>query len=220
MSEKSIKQKVLDQLFWDSRVDSSDIKVEVKDGTVILTGNIPSYIDKGRAETDAWSIEGVKRVDNKLGVKIPEFVEVPTDEKIELHINNLLNLSYNIDESKIDVSVDNGIVTLRGVVDAYWKKLQIKNLISEIAGITDVINEVTIAPTSSLTDEKIAKDVISSLERNYLVNVNEINIKVENGKVKISGVVKNWKAYDAAMDCIKYTAGVVDIDDKLVIESM
>lgn len=215
-----MKQKVLDQLFWDSRVDTSNINVEVQDGTVKLTGHIPSYIDKGRAETDAWSIEGVKQVDNQLEVNIPEFVEVPTDEKIELHINNLLNLSYNIDESKIEVSVNNGIVKLRGTVDAYWKKLQIKNLISEIAGITEVINEITIAPTSNLTDEKIATDVISSLERNYLVNVNEINVKVENGHVKVSGVVKNWKSYDAAMDCIKYTAGVVDIEDKLVIESM
>ena len=54
--DEQIKKAVVDMLYWDSRVDASDIHVEVTDGEVTLRGTVPSYATKEAALFDAWKI--------------------------------------------------------------------------------------------------------------------------------------------------------------------
>lgn len=61
------------QLYWDDRILSTDIVVDVIDSTAVLSGTLPSYSDKLAAAEDALSVPdifsvGVVEVDNQIEV--------------------------------------------------------------------------------------------------------------------------------------------------------
>jgi osmotically-inducible protein OsmY len=220
LSKEKIKKDVVDQLYWDSRVDASEIKVEVENGEVKLTGKVPNYNAKGSASSDAWAIEGVREVNNQIEVEYPISIKVPTDEEIETDIITSLELNRNIDSTDIDLSVAGGIVTIEGSVDAYWKKTEVEETVSGASGVIDIINKLTIVPTENFLDKDIAEDIVGSISRNFKVNAENVDVKVKNGEVTLSGTVADWSAYRAVMDATEFTAGVTDINDNLIIESL
>lgn len=219
-SNEVIKKDVVDQLYWDYRIDAADIKVTVDDGKVTLKGSVPNYTAKSSASSDAWMVEGVNLVDNDLTVNFPETYEVPSDENIKNDVENSLLFNSDVDSTKIDIEVIAGIVTISGDLDAYWKKLIAESEAKSVSGVIDVVNKIAVVPTESIIDKDIAKDIVNSIDRNLNVSIDDVNIKVKDGVVSISGSVPNWNAYDAAMDAVRFTAGVIDIDDNLIIESM
>jgi len=111
-------------------------------------------------------------------------------------------------------------VTLEGSVDAYWKKSRAESIASGISGVLDIINKSTIIPSENFIDKEIAEDIIGSVSRNFNVNAEKVDVKIENGEVTLSGSVADWTAYRAVLDAAEFTAGVVDIDDNLIIESL
>jgi osmotically-inducible protein OsmY len=220
MSKEKIKKDIVDQIFWDSRVDASKIQVKVKDGEVVLKGEVPNYNAKSSASRDAWSIEGVRAVRNEIEVKYPVSIEIPTDDEIATNIRTSLTLNRSIDSTDIEITVAGGIVTLEGAVDAYWKKSKVEELASGVAGVIDIVNKLAIVPTENFLDKDIAEDIMGSISRNFKVNAEKVDVKVQNGEVTLSGTVADWSAYRAVMDAAEFTAGVTDITDNLVIESL
>lgn len=219
-AEQDIEKNVIDQLYWDYRVDSSNINVSFKDGEVTLDGVVPSFTSKTSAEFDAWSVQGVTSVNNNLTVEFPSTYEIPTDGQIKINAKESLTLNADIDSTNIDVSVASGILTLEGSVNAFWKKLKAEDIVSNLIGVVSVINKLTIVPTDNFIDKDIAEDIIKSITRNIFVSVEDVDVTVEEGRVRLSGRVPNWRAYEAAMDAARYTAGVIEINDNLIIESM
>jgi len=57
---------VVDKLQSDSQLMGSSINVETKDGEVTLKGTVNSHAEINRAAELARSIDGVKKVDNRL----------------------------------------------------------------------------------------------------------------------------------------------------------
>lgn len=213
-TDEEIKKKVTDEIYWDARVDASDIKVEVEDGKVKLSGDIPTYSGKLAAENDVWSISGVNSIENNIKVNLPK---VPTDKDIKANIDNVFTWNPSIDETDIEVSVTGGFVEIEGSVDAYWKKHRVEELASDVEGILGVSNKLSIVPTKDYVDKDIAKDIVSAMIRNLNVDAEEVNVKVKNGKVTLSGTVSSWNAWRSAYNSAAYTAGVVEVEDNLVI---
>ena len=69
ISDSTIKRDVETALFYDSWVNSSRIRVDVKDGVVTLTGTVSSPYEKRAAGDDAWAIPGVRDVQNRLQIR-------------------------------------------------------------------------------------------------------------------------------------------------------
>jgi osmotically-inducible protein OsmY len=63
-----IKNDIESALFYDSWVDSHDVKVDVKDGVVTLTGTVSSSFEKRAAGDDAWDAPGVRDVQNGISI--------------------------------------------------------------------------------------------------------------------------------------------------------
>jgi osmotically-inducible protein OsmY len=220
VSEEQIKKDIVDQLYWDSRVDASEIEVEVTGDKVTLKGSVPNYSAKGAASADAWAISGVRDVENQIEVIYPPSVTVPTDEEIKSNIETSLELNLSLDATDIEVLVTAGIVTLQGSVDAYWKKTRTESIASGVSGVLDIINKLTIVPTENFIDKEIAEDIVGSISRNFNADAEKVDVKVEDGEVTLSGTVADWSAYRAVMDATEFTAGVVNINDNLIIESL
>jgi osmotically-inducible protein OsmY len=211
-----IQKDVVDHLYWDNRVVAARVKVEVENGEVTLTGTVPTYFAKQAALSDAWQVEGVKTVNNKLLVEYD--IPVPTDSRLENNVRIVLKAYLYIEESHMHIYVKSGWVTLEGQVDALWKKTKVENSIADMVGVTGITNKLTVVPTHNEVDEIIARQVIDSIERNSTLNINSINIEVENGIVNLSGTVPNWHYKEAAFETALYTFGVLEVKNNLVIK--
>lgn len=66
--DDEVRKDVEDALFYDTWVDAEAITVEVKDGVVTLTGELPDYHEVRYATDDAWDVDGVRGVHCQLRV--------------------------------------------------------------------------------------------------------------------------------------------------------
>lgn len=116
-----------------------------------------------------------------------------TDAQIKDNVLEELVWQPNIDETQIGVIVEEGVVTLTGVVDSYVKKSAAQKAIKGIAGVRAVADDVEIKYGNDYrrTDKEIAKAVANALEWNPSVPDYKIDVKVSDGRVYLSGEV-NW----------------------------
>ena len=216
-SDEQIKKLVVDQLYWDARVDAADVQVQVLQGLVGLSGSVPTYTARMAAADDAWSVLGVRGVDNLLTVRFPSTVSVPNDDQLRSQVLDTLRWKPRLDATKIDAQVNDGVVTLSGTVDAYWKRAQAEETVGGIHGVRSIVNELTVVPTAGVVDEVIAEDVEKALDRNLLVDPDAITVEVENGTVRLSGTVPTNATRRAATSAAARTGGVRDVVDDLLL---
>ncbi|HEX3854164.1 MAG TPA: BON domain-containing protein, partial [Polyangiaceae bacterium] len=142
MTDQEIQRNVLDEFKWDARIQPNEIGVAVKDGVVTLAGNIDSYMKKWQAEEIALRVRGVRVVANELQVKLPSRDE-RTDEDIAHAAKQALDSSLEVPDS-VRVSVDGGIVTLRGEVEWQHQRRAAGRSVSNLVGVKGVINLIEI----------------------------------------------------------------------------
>lgn len=216
-TDELIKQDVINQLVRDERVDASKVTVQVSYGTVILRFEVPSYFSKSSAYEDAMAILGVTEVNNELAVKYPPTITIPTDVEIEKSIKNRLAANVDIAPVDLEVIVSAGLVTLKGTVDSYWKKIHAEELVGTEPGVQEIENHLAVVPTANITDKVIAEDIVDSLESRAAVDADDVNVRVKEGQVTMTGAVPSWSARQAASEAAFYTAGVTDVTNHLTV---
>lgn len=216
-TDEVIKNSIVYELARDTRIDASKTEVTVDNGRVTLSGEVPTFLGKSAATEDAMSILGVTEVDNLMVVNYPPTFTLPTDAEIKENVLSKLVGSPDLDLLDLDVTVAGGVVTLKGTVDAYWKKTFLEDLVALEAGVTFIENHVAVVPTDDVFDKAIAEDIVASLEERALVDADDIDVSVSNGGVELTGSVPNWAARQTAANAALYTAGVKRLDNNLVI---
>lgn len=216
-TDSEIEAAVKDELAWDISVDASRISVSVQNGVVTLTGTVPTYGALVSAERDAFGVLGVTGVINDLVIEFPSRPPVPSDADILSTAQNTLDWNPDIDSENIRVSVDAGEVTLTGTTPTHWDKIEAEQLVESLRGVISVRNVLGVVPTEKVSDEVVAERVIGAMERNVLVDAEDIDVTVTDGEVKLKGTVPTAAARNAAYRAASRTAGTVAIDDELAI---
>lgn len=214
---EQIKKDVVDELYWDASVDASNVKVTVMGDEVTLEGTVPNYTTRYDAAVDAWSIDGVKKVNNNLTVQFPPTFAAPVDSEVERNAKSTLMWNPDIYSPDINVTVKDSVVILEGTVDMYWKRWKAENLLSDLAGVKEIKNHLAVVPSDRFVDKNIASDIENALKRSLYVQAEDVAVKVEDGEVTLSGTVPTYysrmKAFDAAIN----TAGVTDVNNYIVV---
>ena len=168
-----IQKDVLDELKWEPYLSATEIGVAVKNGIVTLSGTVNSYLKKTRAEKAAKRVSGVKAVAEDIEVKYADSL-LKNDTEIAETILNALKWHSAINEEKIKVKVENGIVTLDGEVDWEFQRnsavMQIENLI----GVKRIVNNITIK--SGIVPKELKQKVNSAFHRSATIDSEKINI--------------------------------------------
>ncbi|WP_339666798.1 BON domain-containing protein, partial [Maribacter arcticus] len=123
------------------------------------------------------------------------------DSKIKLDVQDELAWEPSIDETKIGVAVDEGVVTLSGEVDSYSKKIAAEKAAKRVSGVKAVAEDIVVKYPSSLdkSDTEIAKAAVDALEWHSSVPDDAVMVKVENGWVYLTGKVKwSYQKYSAS----------------------
>ena len=123
--------------------------------------------------------------------------------------------------TEIGVAVKDGVITLSGVVDSYWKKLAAEKAAQKVSGVKVVASdiEVKVGVIGTRTDTEVAEAVKNALRWNSAVNEDKIEVKVDNGWVYLDGKV-DWeyeKRY--AQESVEDLVAVRGVTNNIMVQS-
>lgn len=176
-----------------------DIKIESKDGVVILTGVVANSTHKQWAEMTVANLPGVKKVDNRLTVKGAEPTE-NSDAWIKVKVETTLALHRSVGDSRIEVSVFDGIVTLKGIAANMAKKELATAYAEDVEGVKSVNNVMTVTSPLKTTykktevyvdDASITAQVKYALLTHRSTSALKTKVETKNGVVTVSGKANN-----------------------------
>lgn len=218
-TDTELEESIQEQIILDSRVNDDGILVEVEDDKATLTGSVANFTAHQAALDNALSVSGVDTVVDNLVVEYETGASINTsDENLEELLDDIYFYHSNLESFDINVDVTNGVAELTGQVDALWRKFEAEDEAKDVLGIIGVENKLAVVPTEDFTDERIADDIVKSLENHIDINVEDIDVKVEDNNVTLFGTVDTIYEYDTAENIATYTNGVIDVTNDLVIE--
>lgn len=212
--DEDIRADVIEELQWDPRVQANEIGVAVKDGIVTLTGWVDSFLKKVAAEEAAHRVSSVRAVANDIEIRLPAFPE-RTDPDIAAAVVNALAWDAALPTGKVDVTVSQGWVTLKGQVDYYYQRIDADRAIRRIAGVKGVTNLLTIKPHILPSDLK--QNIEKALVRNAQTDAKNISVEVQGSKVILRGAVRSYAEKRAAEDTAWSAPGITEVDNLIVV---
>jgi osmotically-inducible protein OsmY len=144
-----------------------------------------------------------------------------TDMEIKGDVLAELAWQPNIDETKIGVIVQYGVVTLSGIVNDYSKKIAAEKAVKSVAGVKAVALNIEVKYNDHLkkTDKEITKAIVDAFEWNSSIPEEDIIAKVENGWVYLSGEVQWPYQKEAAKKAIEDLLGVKNIINTIILKN-
>jgi hyperosmotically inducible periplasmic protein len=150
-SDGWLSTKVKTALLFHRHVSASGTDVYVKDGVVSLRGEAASQAQKELTTEYAKDVEGVKEVNNEMTIaKNPAKPDETIGDKIDdasitAQVKSSLMSHRSTSAVKTKVETTDGVVTLGGIAKNAAEKSLVTKLVTDINGVTSVINNMTIA---------------------------------------------------------------------------
>jgi osmotically-inducible protein OsmY len=132
----------------------------VRDGTAYLTGTVRTAEEKQEAEKLALSVEGIDKVRNEivLDESIPQnqarfdLSRAVSDANITAMVKSQLLLNDLTHALKINVSTNNGIVTLAGPVSSEEDAQEVLHIATRTRMVDGVDNQLELSPRAATAD--------------------------------------------------------------------
>jgi osmotically-inducible protein OsmY len=202
----------------------SNVKATVEDGIVTLTGTVDLYQRKLDAAKLARKTSKAQGVRNLITVAGPTVTDAQLEQKLATKLT-YVRVGYDNTFDYFALGVKDGVVTVEGQDRTGIGRDEAMADIANMPGVKDVVDNISIAPTSNF-DDRIRLSALraiygdSVLSRYAMDPARPIRIIVANGHVTLYGAV------DSAMD--KQLAGMkagqipgaFSVDNKLQVEKM
>ena len=144
MSSSTIEAAILAELELDPRIPAPDeIAVLAEYGGVTLRGTVGSFAQRRAAVADARDVEGVDDVNDELQVRL---LDDYAREDAEIRGAALQSLMWDVEvpADSIDVSVEDGWVTLKGEVNFQFQSDDAFDDVASLIGVTGVTNDIKV----------------------------------------------------------------------------
>ncbi len=199
-----------------------NVKAQVQNGVVTLTGTVDVYADKEDADKRTHHRKNVKGVQNLIEVDGPTVDDVTLRDKLaEKLIYDRVGYGTTAFNS-FTIGVQNGVVTLGGTAYGPTDKDSALSLVANYPGVKDVVDNIEVAPVSPM-DDRIrlaeARAIYGAPQLNkYAIDpAKPIRITVVNGNVTLSGVVDNQADKDVANIRANGVPGVFKVINNLQV---
>jgi osmotically-inducible protein OsmY len=214
-TDSQIQKDVMDQLKWEPFLNAAGIGVAVTKGIVTLSGQVDSYAKKIAAEKAAKRVAGVKAIaeDVQIGVS-PVFKK--TDTEIAEAVLNALTWHTAVQEEKIKIKVEEGVVTLEGEVEWEYQRTNAKSAIENLTGVRGVYNLITLKPTTTSSD--IEAKIKAAFQRSATVDSGKISAEVTGSRVTLRGKVRSHAEKEDAEAAVWHAPGITSVISKLEVE--
>lgn len=138
-----------------------------------------------------------------------------TDQGMADAVENEIIFDQAVDLANVNVMADDGTVTLRGEVDDMLAKRRAERLAQTVRGVTEVNNQLRVAPAGTLTDAEIETGIENALLLDPATDAYEIDANVNDGAVELVGAVTSWREKQLAEKLAAAQAGVRSIDNNI-----
>ena len=214
-SSIQIQKDVMDELKWEPSLSASEIGVAVKNGVVTLSGQVDAYYKKLIAEKATKRVAGVKPVAEEIQVGIsPGYHK--TDTEIADAIVTALKWHAAVEEEKIKIKVEDGIVRLEGEVEWEYQRTNAQSTIENLTGVRSVINLISVKPRIKAAD--IEQKIQSAFIRSANIDSKKVHVEVSGGKVILRGKVRSFAEKEDAEGSAWAAPGVVGVESFLEME--
>ncbi|GGX75429.1 hypothetical protein GCM10011309_27070 [Litorimonas cladophorae] len=144
------------------------VDVEVAEGIVLLSGNVPTQKDKIEAARIAWSARGIQQVGNEVLIKGKQsFVRNAKDGILEKSVRARLTADKLVKARNYNVETHDGIVYLMGVARTDQELKRAAEIAATTRGTRQVISYARIAdlPASKRLELQAKADAIITPRR-------------------------------------------------------
>jgi osmotically-inducible protein OsmY len=202
-----------------------DIKIQSRDGVVTLKGSVLEESHKSLARETVAELPGVKKVDNQLEVK-GDSPAANSDLWLGTKVKTTLLFHRNVNAVKTEVSVKDGIVTLRGDAASEAQKELTTEYAKDVEGVRDVKNEMTVLGASAkkhktvgekIDDASITAQVKLTLLYHRSTSAVSTKVKTRNGVVTVSGNAGNAAEKDLVTKFASDVHGVKHVTNRMVV---
>lgn len=151
-------------------------------------------------------------------------VNTPSDSEIVSAIQSKIAADKTTSDLHVQVSSNNGVVTLSGKVHTDAEADKLVQIAESIQGVQDVDSKLTDQKSKSFTnDSMITAKVKGMYVREKLygdkdISVTGIKVITTNGTVYLTGNVDNQDQADNAVKLAKSVKGVKNVESKLVVQ--
>ncbi|NIT56263.1 MAG: BON domain-containing protein [Aliifodinibius sp.] len=112
-----------------------------------------------------------------------------TDEDIAKEVKDALTFDPATEAYEINVTVDNGMVTLTGTVDSRQEKKLTKEVVKGVKGIKAIKNNIEVRLREVRSDAEIETEIERQFEIDPWINDEYVNVEVNDGEVTLKGKV-------------------------------
>lgn len=141
-----------------------------------------------------------------------------TDPGVTEAIEDEFLFDRAVDLNDVDISTNEGVVTLTGTVDNLLEKERAARIAETVKGVRGVVNRLEVESPVQKPDTSIEADVRNALLTDPAADSYEITVDVDNGVATLSGVVESWQEQELAKKVAKSVSGVTAIDDDIDVE--
>lgn len=143
-----------------------------------------------------------------------------SDATIQKGVMDELRQKSLLNASQIGVSVNKGVVILSGEVDSYSKKSAAEKAAKKVSGVRVIAEDLQVDPISDhfKTDAEIGQAILDSLKRNTLIREDQLKIRVEDGNVRLEGVVEQDYQRVQAKSAIENLDGVRSVTNLITVK--
>lgn len=201
------------------------IKISSDDGAVILYGNVFHQAHKAIAQDTAKALPGVKSVRNRIEIKSDK-APVNSDTWIGIKVKLALLYHRSVSGFGTEVSVKNGIVTLKGEAGSLAQKELTAEFAKDIDGVRSVNNQISIAKIQKeddrslnqiVDDASITAQIKGILLIHRSTSMLEIDVETKEGKVALTGKAMNQAEKDMVTKLVGDVHGVTKLNNKMTV---
>jgi osmotically-inducible protein OsmY len=147
-------------------------------------------------------------------------MKMKSDKQIQQDVMAELSWEPSVNAAHIGVEVSGGIVTLAGHVTNYTEKLNAERAAQRVDGVKALTVEmdVTIPGASKRTDSDIAQSANTVLRWTTYLPMDHIKVKVESGRISLSGEVEWDYQRKGAIEAVHHLPGVTAVSDQITLK--
>ena len=199
-----------------------------ENGAVTLTGTVTEEFHKSLAQDTVESLPGVLTVDNRL-VFTGETPIKHSDQWIGMKVEAVLIFHRNLNALDTDVSVKEGVVSLRGEASTLAQKELTAEYARDVEGVKGLRNEMTVdaiphQPSDlkrvEIDDASVTAQVKSSLRAHYSTSALKVEIITMDGVVTVGGYATNTGQKMLVSKLVEDINGVTRVINNMTIEEV
>jgi hyperosmotically inducible periplasmic protein len=199
-----------------------DVKSDVQDGIVTLTGTVDLYqrkLDAARLARKTASVQGVR---NQITVAGPNVPDAQLEQNLARKLR-YVRAGYDNTFDYFALGVERGVVTVTGADRTGVGRDEALADIANMPGVKDVVANISVEPTSIFDDRirvQTARAIYgdSVLSKYAIDPAHSIRIVVNNGHVTLYGSVDSTMDKEVAGIRANQVFGAFSVDNKLVVE--